>query len=130
MEKPTWAERILPYTIVAAGITVFDFSIFATMIKTIGVAPVVANACSWTAAVIVSYALHSAFTFKMPISFKGFIGYVMVCLSTLILGTAIIAISTIYIDPMAAKAVSILLVFTVSFALSHLAVFRTVVSHD
>jgi putative flippase GtrA len=126
MEKLTWAERIWPYAMVAAVVTAADYAIFITLIKTVGLAPVIANVCSWAVAVVVAYGLHSAFTFKMPISLKGFIGYVVVCLSTLILGTAVLAISMIYITPIAAKVASTILVFTASFALSHLTVFRTV----
>jgi putative flippase GtrA len=126
MKKLAWAQRVCPYTIVAAVVTAVDYAIFITLIRLAGVAPVIANVCSWAGTVVVAYGLHSAFTFKEPISFKGFIGYVAVCLSTLILGTAIIAISMIYITPITAKIASTILVFTISFALSHLTVFRTV----
>lgn len=126
MQIPAWAERLGPYAIVAAIVTAIDYSIFVALIKMAGIFPVTANVCSWAVAVVVAYGLHSAFSFETPVSLKGFLGYVAVCLSTLILGTAVLAISMIFITPIAAKVASTIVVFSVSFALSHLTVFRTV----
>jgi putative flippase GtrA len=126
MQKQTWAERICPYATVAAVVTAVDYAIFITLIRLAGVAPVTANVCSWAVAVVVAYGLHSAITFEVPLSIRGFLGYAAICLSTLILGTAVLAISMIFITPIAAKVASTILVFIASFSLSHLTVFRTV----
>ena len=124
MKKPWWARRFGPYTVVAAVVTAVDYAIFITLIKIVGVAPVIANVCSWAVAVVVAYGLHSAFTFDTNISLRNFARYVAVSLSTLILGTSFLVILTAFASPLTAKVVSTIFVFTVSFALSHLTVFR------
>ena len=86
--------------------------------------PLVANVCSWAVAVVVAYGLHSAFTFEIKISLNSFARYVAVCLSTLILGTALLAIFSAFVPVLTAKVASTIVVFTASFALSHLTVFR------
>jgi putative flippase GtrA len=125
MQLPRWAERIGPYAIVASIVTIIDYSVFITLVRMTGIAPILANVCSWAVAVVAAYGLHSTITFDMPASMRGFLGYVAVCLSTLIIGTSILAISLLYITPIAAKAASTIIVFAASFALSRATVFRT-----
>jgi putative flippase GtrA len=120
------ARRFTPYTVVSPIVTLSDYTVFFFLIKAINIEPLIANVCSWAVAVALTYILHTALTLEVPISLKGFMGYVAVCLSTLVLGTAFIAISMTYITPIAAKVASTVFVFAVSFALSHLTVFRTV----
>jgi putative flippase GtrA len=126
MKEFAWVQRVGTYTIVSAAVTAVDYSIFIMLVKLAGFTPVTANICSWAVAVGVAYCLHSVFTFDKSISLAGFLGYVAVCLSTLILGTSIIAVWAIYVTPIAAKIASTILVFTASFALSRMTVFRTV----
>jgi putative flippase GtrA len=125
MQIPAWAKRVGPYTLVSTIVTASDYTVFFFLIRALTVEPLIANLCSWAVAVAVAYGLHSAFTFDVKISLHNFARYVAVCLSTLILGTALLAIFTAFVPTLTAKVASTILVFTASFALSQLTVFRT-----
>lgn len=124
MRTPAWVGRIGPYAIVASAVTVVDYSTFIALTWLAGMAPIPANICGWAVAVVVAYGLHSAYTFKNSISWRSFFGYVAVCLTTLVIGTACLSVFMIFITPLAAKVASTVVVFAVSFALSHSTVFK------
>src|ERR1700681_2225519 len=103
MQIPTWARRVGPYTLVSTIVTASDYTVFFLLIRALNIEPLVANVCSWAVAVVVAYGLHSAFTYDTKISLHNFARYVAVCLSILILGTAILAIFTAFIPVLTAK---------------------------
>jgi putative flippase GtrA len=109
--RQSWATRIGPYTIVSAIVTACDYTVFFSLIRTLNMAPLLANACSWAVAVVVAYALHSVVTFDTRMSLKNFAHYAAICLSTLILGTAFLAAFTAFASPLVAKVASTILIF-------------------
>lgn len=119
-------ETLGVYGIVAVIVTALDYGSFAALVTLAGCHVALANVCGWAIAQPVGYLLHARWTFDAPRSWRGFFGFVALALVTLVLGTAFVVVANLFITPLAAKAASVILVFTVSFALSHLVLFRKV----
>jgi putative flippase GtrA len=120
-------ERPLRFAAVGVVNTAVDIGLFAALTApALGIAPAVANVASYSAGMIVSFALNRNWTFRAgdgpPLA--QFLRFVVVNLSALVLSTLLVAGLARYMAPVAAKLLSLPVTFAWGFLLNRRFVFR------
>lgn len=131
--RAAWNEfqqlPIVRFAFVGAITTVLDISVFATLVHEAGLPAYLANICSYSMGIVLSFALNRALTFNDKSSgsamARRFAGFAAVYLVALVLSTALVASFNLLMPEVAAKIVSVPLVFLWSYAAMRFFVFRS-----
>jgi putative flippase GtrA len=119
-----------PATFSAIGVvnTTLDYAAYWALITVAGLSPVLANVISFSLGGANSFMMNSFSTFRdrgIAIGSGGRIGrFVIVTLLCLMVSSATVALLVRIMDPLGAKAVSILFTFAVGYVLNSRVVFR------
>jgi putative flippase GtrA len=122
--------RIGTYGLVQATTTAVDFVIFIGLVYGAGQSLLIANTSGWMISLLVSYALHSVFTFGAKFSVHRFAGFSIIALVTLAFSTTIVLCVSAIVPPALAKIVAIGATFALGYWLMHSTVFRSISDHS
>lgn len=126
--SPTTRAKILSFALVGVGNTLVDFGIFTLAYKLFEMPIVAANVVAWLIAVSGSYVMNTIFTFHTEtgrvLRIKHYINFIASGVLGMLATTTTLVLLSLYVHVMAAKLISILVGFTVNFAMSNLIVFR------
>lgn len=130
--RAAWNEfqrlPIVRFASVGAITTVLDVGVFATLVHAFALSAYLANICSYSMGIVLSFALNRAWTFNDQSSGRAmarrFAGFAAVYLVALLLSTGIVATFSLMMPEVAAKILSVPLVFLWSYAAMRFFVFR------
>jgi putative flippase GtrA len=129
----TWLVRpvvakIVSFGVIGLGNTLIDLAIFTVALELMALPLILANVMAWSVAVSCSYFMNTMITFRAesgrvlrPKDYTNFVGSGV--LGVFVTTTTLVVLSKI-IPVFGAKLISILVSFTINFAMSHFVVFR------
>ena len=117
--------RFFRFGMVGVANTVTDFVLFAFLVQATGMHVAVANVLSYSAGVLQSFTINSAWTFRGSKGSKPhrFVVFCLVNVISLAISTALVWLLSLMIPPLVAKAASAAASFVVNFSLSRRLVF-------
>jgi len=125
---PHSLKQAFRFGLVGVTNTLLDFGIFALLYYQLDQPLLVANSLAFSAAVVQSYLLNKAWTFKgakQSVSRKREFGlYLLVQLGALILSNVTVFALSQYLEPMISKVIATLVTFVWGFVLSKKIVFK------
>jgi len=120
--------KIISFALIGIGNTAVDFGIFTLAYELFHMPIIAANIVAWIVAVSGSYVMNTFITFHAEthrvLRVKHYISFIAGGAVGMIATTTALYILSLYIPVMAAKIASILVGFTINFAMSNLVVFR------
>jgi putative flippase GtrA len=115
--------RVGTYGLVQAVTTAVDYAIFIELVYGLGQQLLIANVTGWVLSLLVSYALHSVFTFRQEFSILRFTGFLIIALVTLALSTTVVLAVSTCAPPALAKIIAIGATFALGYWLMHSTLF-------
>lgn len=104
------SPQLLRFATVGAITTALDFVLFLVLVPLTGI-PAVANLLSYSCGIAVSYALNSAWTFRVGRDPASAVRFTLATLAGLALSTLLVALLVLVMWPFLAKILSVPVVF-------------------
>jgi putative flippase GtrA len=121
---------IIRFAVVGAITTVIDFVLFATLIGITG-QPVLSNIISYSCGLTTSYLLNRSWTFAVEADLIQALKFFLFTSTGLLLSTLLVALLSLALPPLAAKLLSVPIVFFWNYLTARYLVFApAVVSQD
>lgn len=111
------------FAVVGATTTGLDFVLFSALIA-MALVPALANLLSYSCGIVVSYVLNRSWTFRAAHSHVQALKFVASTLAGLLISTFLVATLSTLVPPLAAKVVSVPVVFAWNYLSARLWVFR------
>lgn len=125
---PATTLKMVSFALVGLGNTAIDFGLFTLAYKGLGFPIVVSNVIAWLIAVSGSYVVNTMTTFRVEsgrvLRRRDYFNFVASGVLGVIATTSALVVLSWYVNVMMAKALSILVGFSVNFTMSNFVVFR------